>query len=195
MQTRSCADGKDEVVPVLSATFTTEDFLVEAAAHGADGACVASQHGGNVFRGNAQFDEQAGLILQFGHGVKAAQLTGEAGIDGLQVVLHLLPVLVLHQLATGDAPVQGCVVIGGKELALHGHHNLTNCLWTVLLHFLNLTELQLQLAFGFAVGDGQMCGQQCRKNDKGRDDDEPLEGSFLLSLLSRKDIAVCGSAD
>ena len=45
--------GEDEVVPFAGAAFLSEHFLVEATADGADGAHVATEHGGDVRWGYA----------------------------------------------------------------------------------------------------------------------------------------------
>ena len=60
-----CADGKDEFVPFLSSTFVVEHLFIEPAAHGADGACIASQDNGDVGWGNPELDEQTYLVFQF----------------------------------------------------------------------------------------------------------------------------------
>ena len=60
---RLCADGKDEFVPFLSTALLAEHLFVESAAHGADGAGIACQNGGDVGGSHPEFDEQAHLIF------------------------------------------------------------------------------------------------------------------------------------
>ena len=141
----SGAYGEDEVIPLLGSALATEYFLVESLAQGADGVGLAGQHGGNVLGGDAELDEQTGVVLHIGHGIEALQLGGEAGIDGHQAVLHLLPVGVLHQLAGGHAAHEGGILVGGEEGVLDRLGGLAHGRRSVLLHVANLLQLELHL--------------------------------------------------
>ena len=74
------ADRKDEFVPFPCSALLAEHLFVESAAHGADGAGIASQHNGHVRRSNPEFDKQAYLKFQFRHRMEISQLAAEAGI-------------------------------------------------------------------------------------------------------------------
>ena len=72
LQTLLSSDAQYEVVPFLGAALVSKHLLIESAADGTDGAHVATQHSGDVLGGDAKFDEEVRLILQFGHRVEVA---------------------------------------------------------------------------------------------------------------------------
>ena len=111
---------------------------------------------------------------------------GEAGIDGHQAVLHLLPVGILHQMTGGHAAHEGGVLVGGEEGVLDRLGGLAHGGRSVLLHVANLLQLELHLmaaaTIDHVVGHGD-------DDDEGDSHDEPIDVVGELALPGREHVA------
>ena len=110
---------------------------------------------------------------------------GEAGIDGHQAVLHLLPVGILHQLTGGHAAHEGGVLVGGEEGVLDRLGGLAHGRRTVLLHVANLLQLELHLTAATRYDVVGRCGD----GDEGDGHDEPIDVVGELALPGREHVA------
>ena len=54
---RWCSKRRYEVIPIATATFLLEHFLVQSASYAADGGRIFAHHGGNVLQRNPQFQQ------------------------------------------------------------------------------------------------------------------------------------------
>ena len=111
------------------------------------------------------------------------QLTGEGRIDTLQLGFYVQPVLFFQHLSASYTSLQRDIVIRRKEFFLHRLYGLSHHLRTILLHVLNLLQLESQFAFLPAIDDGCLNGDDNHNGNNDREAYEPMNHVFLLSLF------------
>ena len=89
-------NGEDEVVPVLGDALFAKHIVVEPAACRSDAFLRVGCQGGNVLGLDANFDQQADVIVLFAHAIEAEQFLAEPGIDTVYGLRQFAPVALVH---------------------------------------------------------------------------------------------------